>query len=166
MSRKIKYLCIHCTATKEGSSYTGRQVRGWHKDKGWKVVGYHWYIDLKGYVDNLHPVDGDNLIQTNEIVNGCWGLNSKSLHVCYCGGVDADGKPKDTRTQSQRESLEIVVKGMIRRYPHIKVLGHNQAIYPGRTPKACPSFNVPDWLERIGVSEDNIERRANIFTDE
>ena len=165
MSKKIKYLCIHCSATRENAHYTGEDIREWHKDKGWKVVGYHWFIDLFGEIEELHEINDDNILQKSEVVNGCWGINSKSLHVCYCGGTDANGKPKDTRNQVQRESLESLVKRLIRTYPDIKVLGHNQAIYPGRVQKACPSFFVPHWLEFIGVKHHNIEWRKNIFTE-
>ena len=160
---KIKYLCIHCSATPENVAYTGDDIKDWHKRKGWKVVGYHWFIGLDGEVEELHEINDDNILQRSEVVNGCWGINSKSLHVCYCGGLGLDFKPKDTRNQEQRESLEALIKNVIRAYPDIKVLGHNQAIHPSREVKACPSFDVATWLYHIGIDEKNIEHRANIF---
>lgn len=161
---RIRFIVIHCSATPEGVPYTGEDIRRWHKAKGWKQVGYHWFIDLDGKLEVLQSIDDDDYLTGLEIVNGCWGLNQSSLHVCYCGGTDADSKPKNTLNQPQRETLESLVKSIIRRYPTIKVVGHNQCIHPSRTPKACPSFRADSWAFRVGIKDENIERRDNIFT--
>jgi len=73
----------------------------------------------------------------------------------YAGGMDKENKsPKDTRTKEQLATLEVYVKYTVKRHPKILVLGHNEA--PNAHGKACPSFNVGEWLRSIGVSEANI----------
>ena len=124
-----------------------RQVSG----RGWKQVGYSDIIHPNGEVENLVPYDDDGIVQPREITNGALGLNGMSRHVSYIGGIDATGKPKDTRTARQMISLDRYIKEMIRKHPDIKILGHNQV-----ATKACPSFNVPFYLKSIGVDAKNI----------
>ena len=61
-----------------------------------------------------------------------------SIGVCYKGGLDANGKPKDTRTLKQRASLIALVLDLHRQFPKAVIRGHNEM--PGATPKACPCF--------------------------
>ena len=35
-----------------------------------------------------------------------------------------------------------------RRFPGVRIVGHNQL-----AAKACPSFDVPEWLESIGIKQ-------------
>jgi N-acetylmuramoyl-L-alanine amidase len=154
----LKYLVIHCSATREGQNITSTQIKNMHTlpvekgGRGWSRVGYSDFILLDGTVENLRGYNDDMWVQANEITNGALGFNNVSRHICYAGGVMIDGKtPKDTRTQEQRFALENYVLDMISKYPHIQILGHNQVAN-----KACPSFSVPVWLRSLGISEKNI----------
>lgn len=150
---KLQILIIHCTATPEGRKVTSDMIRKWHlKDRGWNQVGYADMIHLDGKVENLVPYNEDNIVDAWELTNGAVGMNSKSRHIVYVGGLEADGKlAKDTRTPEQLKTLEAVVKNTIAKHPDIKVAGHNQFAQ-----KACPSFDVPAWLKAIGVESENI----------
>jgi len=154
---KIKYLIIHCTATPEGREVTSETIRHWHTDpppagRGWKQVGYTDIIHLDGNVERFAKNNDDANVDPWEITNGAVGINSVSRHIVYIGGVDADQKTaKDTRTRAQLDALEYFVKDFLKKYPWVKVAGHNQF-----AAKACPSFNVPRWLVSIGVSPANI----------
>ena len=58
------------------------------------------------------------------------------------GGVAKDGKtPKDTRTGCQKKALEKDVKDFHRRFPEVRIVGHNEL-----AAKACPSFDVQKCL--------------------
>lgn len=156
MPKKLSILCIHCTATPEGRIVTPDDIRDWHlspapKGRGWKQVGYSDMILLGGNLINLVPFDDDDEVDAWEITNGAAGINSIARHIVYVGGTDKKGKAKDTRTADQRLTLEKYVRSMIKKYPKIKVAGHNQF-----AEKACPSFDVPTWLRSIGVAEENI----------
>ena len=155
---KLTYLVIHCTATPEGKEVTSDDIRRWHtspkpKGRGWKQVGYADMIHLDGTIENLVPYNNDDKVDSWEITNGAYGINSTSRHVVYVGGVDADDvkKAKDTRTWLQELSMINYVKETIAKHPTILVAGHNQFAN-----KACPSFDVPKWLKAIGVEEKNI----------
>jgi len=157
MAKKLEYLIIHCTATPEGRIVTAKDIREWHLSKppegrGWKQVGYSDMILLGGTVLNLVKYDDDDEVDPWEITNGVAGINGKSRHIVYVGGTDAKGKAKDTRTDVQRATMLRYCKNMVKLYPDIKIAGHNQ-FDPN---KACPSFNVPLWLELMGFPEQNI----------
>lgn len=148
---ELKRLVIHCTATPEGREVTSAEIRHWHCDpaskggRGWKKVGYSDMIHLNGGVENLIPYNEDNNVDPWEISNGAAGYNSTSRHVVYVGGVDKEGKPKDTRTDEQKATLIKYVKDFHRRHPNAEIVGHHQ-LDPG---KACPSFDVPSWVKSI-----------------
>lgn len=157
----LDYLVIHCTDTPEARPVSKEDILRWHTKplsaggRGWKVPGYRDMIYLDGQLINLVPFNSDNLVDPWEITNGVAGMNGKAVHIVYVGGKDRDNKnPKDTRTKSQLETMELYVKYTIKRYPSIQVLGHYEA--PTANGKTCPCFNVPDWLRSIGVAEKNI----------
>lgn len=156
---KLKYLVIHCTATPEGRVVTKADIIKWHtspKSKGgngWKQVGYSEMIGLDGVIIPLVKYNDDDIVDSWEITNGVAGYNSLCRHIVYAGGVDKDKlKPKDTRTEAQKTTLEAYVKGFIIKHPNILVCGHNY-LNPA---KACPSFDVKKWLKSIGVKDKNI----------
>lgn len=161
MSKKIKYLIIHCTATPEGRDVTAREIRAWHthpkpKGRGWKQVGYADMIHLDGKIENLVPYDNGDIVDSWEITNGVAGINSVCRHVVYVGGTDKNRKPKDTRNDDQKDMLLRYVKASIDSHPHIKIGGHKQF----DNGKACPSFDVPKWLRENGIPEKNIYDEA------
>ena len=84
-----------------------------------------------------------------EITNGVAGYNSVSRHIVYAGGCEKDGRtPKDTRTVCQKRALEKYVKDFHRRFPDVRIVGHNEL-----AAKACPSFDVRKWLVSIGIRQ-------------
>jgi N-acetylmuramoyl-L-alanine amidase len=96
--RKINKIILHCTATPEGRHTTVEDIRRWHKAQGWSDIGYHYVVYLDGSVHEGRPVD---------IVGAhTKGHNTGSISVVYVGGIDKMNlKPKDTRTEEQKEAL-------------------------------------------------------------
>lgn len=148
---KLQYLVIHCTATPEGREVTSAEIRKWHTSpvskggRGWKQVGYTDMIHLDGRIERLVKNNEDANVDPWEVTNGVAGHNNVSRHIVYVGGMDKANKAaKDTRTAAQLRTLEIYVKDFHRRFPEVKIVGHNQL-----AAKACPSFDVPAWLKSI-----------------
>ena len=156
MSKPMKYLVIHCTATKAGREVSSDEIRHWHTDpvckggRGWKQVGYTDMIHLDGRIERLVRNNEDANVDPWEITNGASGYNAISRHIVYVGGVDANdaNKAKDTRTPAQKEALKRYVRDFHMRFPQVKIIGHNQL-----ASKACPSFDVPKWLKEIGINQ-------------
>lgn len=128
--RNINEIIIHCAATPEGKPFTVADIDRWHRQRGWKGIGYHFVIYLDGSVYKGRPI---------ELVGAhCLGHNANSIGICYIGGCTADGKrPKDTRTPAQKASLVRLVSELRRQYPKATVHGHCEF-----ADKACPAFDV------------------------
>ncbi len=135
--RKIEKIIIHCTATPEGRTATVADVTAWHKQRGFNTIGYHFLIGINGEVWTGRPV---------EIIGAhCEGRNADSIGISYVGGLAKDGKTaKDTRTSAQTASLLKLVKELKSKYPNATIHGHNEF-----AAKACPSFNVKQWLTAV-----------------
>ena len=131
--REIDKIIIHCTATKEGKDYSVDTVRKWHLKRGWSDIGYHFLIRLDGTIEKGRDV--------NRIGAHCKGHNKGSIGICYVGGCDSSLKPKDTRTDAQRESLNKLLLELKTVYPLATIHGHNEF-----SSKACPSFDVQTEL--------------------
>lgn len=151
----LKRLVIHCTATPEGREVTSAELRHWHCDpvaqggRGWKQVGYTDMIHLNGGVERLVGNNEDAEVDPWEVTNGAAGYNQTSRHVVYVGGLASDGRtPKDTRTESQLQSMARYVKDFHRKHPGLPIVGHRDL--PG-VKKDCPSFDVKRWLREIGI---------------
>ena len=151
----MQYLVIHCTATPEGREVSAAEIRRWHTapvsqgGRGWKQVGYTDMVHLDGRVERLVNNNEDAQVDPWEVTYGAKGYNSISRHIVYVGGCDKAGKPKDTRTEAQREALKRYVEDFHARFPQVKIVGHHE-LNPG---KACPSFDVPTWLRPIGIRQ-------------
>jgi len=128
--RLIKSIIIHCLSTPEGRDVHIDEVRRWHVDeRGWSDVGYHWLITLDGEIEKGRP----------ESKSGAHakGHNSTSVGVAYVGGCDIDMKPKDTRTDAQKETLLCLLEDLKGRYPDAEIIGHRDV-----SSKSCPSFDA------------------------
>ena len=126
----VSYIIIHCTATRETQDYTPEQLKHDHLARGFIDVGYHFYIRKDGTVTQHRRL--------NEVGAHCRPFNRCSIGVCYEGGLDANGKPKDTRTLKQRASLIALVLDLHRQFPNAVIRGHCEM--PGAIPKLCPNF--------------------------
>ena len=95
--RTINEIIVHCTATPEGKDYTVDDITRWHKERGFKTIGYHYVVYRDGSVHEGRPLA--------EVGAHCKGHNAHSIGVCYVGGLTADGrKAKDTRTLDQKKA--------------------------------------------------------------
>lgn len=135
--RKITEIIVHCTATKEGQHYTIEDVRRWHmQGNGWKDIGYHYLVYLDGTIVSGRPIA--------QVGAHCSGHNANSIGVCYVGGVDVNGKAKDTRTEAQKRSLVELLSMLRRSFPQAKIYGHRNFAN-----KACPSFDAKTEYSNI-----------------
>ena len=127
--RHIQAIIVHCSATKEGMDFHAGDIDRWHRERGFKCIGYHYVIDLDGTVERGRS--------ESEIGAHCTGHNRNSIGVCYIGGLDKDGRAKDTRTRAQRTSLLHLINMLKAKFPHARVYGHRDF-----AAKACPCFDA------------------------
>lgn len=132
--------------------------------RGWSRSGYSDIIRLDGTLESLTEWDQDNKIESNEYTFGVKYstlLNQNARHICYIGGVSANDirLAKDTRTPEQLKTMETYIKFSLLRNPNLIIAGHNQV-----QNKPCPSFEVPDYLRKIGISEYNIANWGKLYS--
>ena len=143
-----KYLVIHCSATKLSQDVDIERVKKWHVDgRGWSDVGYHYYIRKDGTLELGRDRDNDGDVW-EEIGAHVRNFNSKSVSICYEGGLDEQGEPKDTRTKEQLLVMTALVKLISSQVKGIKIRGHRD--FPN-VAKSCPCFDVATWCELINV---------------
>ena len=136
--RDIDYIVIHCAATKPSMDVPIERVKKWHLDRGWSDIGYHYYITRDG---EIHK--GRKLSTIGAHVRG---YNSKSIGICYEGGIDESGEPEDNRTKAQKKSLLKVVQILKFVFSGAIVQGHRD--FPNVN-KACPSFDAKNEYKEL-----------------
>ena len=129
--RKITEIILHCSATKEGANFHAKDIDQWHRNRGFNEIGYNFVIDLDGTIEKGRDLE--------KIPAHCTGHNKNSIGICYVGGLDNNGQPKDTRTDAQKESLYKLLDSLLDKYnlDIDNVYGHYQFAN-----KACPSFKI------------------------
>ena len=136
-TRTINEIIVHCSATPEGKDYTLDTIRKWHLQRGFSDIGYHYVIHPDGKVEEGRDV---NIAGAH-----CSGHNSKSIGICYIGGMTADNKKaKDTRTSEQHTMLLWLLMKMRKLYPSAKIHGHRDF-----AAKDCPSFDATEEYKNI-----------------
>jgi N-acetylmuramoyl-L-alanine amidase len=131
--RTIKQIIVHCSATYPGQHCDARVIDSWHRQRGWDGIGYHFVILPDGDIEYGRPI--------SMIGAHVKGKNQFSIGICYIGGLDDTGKPKDTRTIEQRISIEAMVAGLYSAFPLAEVTGHRDLTHD----RDCPCFDVPNW---------------------
>ena len=135
--REIKYIVIHCTGA-TGTQSTASIKNYWKSVMKWKSVGYHYLISMDGGYEQLSPIENPT--------NGVKGFNATSVHICYKGGAGG----LDSRTEEQKQTLEMLVKQMKAKFPNAEIKGHRDFLTKGKPEwKECPSFDVSTWLKEI-----------------
>ena len=130
--RTITLIIIHCSAVKPWQESGVREIDRWHRAKGWKSCGYHYVVRRDGTVEVGRPVE--------EVGAHCLNRNRHSIGICYEGGLDAEGRPADTRTEAQKKALRELLQQLHAQFPRAIIAGHNVF----NPMKACPCFNALD----------------------
>lgn len=151
-NRFIDKIIIHCSASKEGKDVTVEQIDKMHRQRGFAGIGYHFVIYRDG---SIH--DGRDI---GKVGAHTTGYNTGSIGICYVGGLDKDGKIKDTRTYQQKDSLYKLVRELMKIYPIKEVKGHRDyspdingdgVISKYEWIKGCPCFEVSDFMKEYGL---------------
>lgn len=151
-NRFIDKIIIHCSATKEGKDVTVEQIDKMHRKRGFACIGYHFVIYRDG---SIH--DGRDISKVGAHTTG---YNTGSIGICYVGGLDKNGKIKDTRTYQQKDSLYKLVRELMKMYPIKEVKGHRDyspdtngdgVISKYEWIKGCPCFEVSDFMKEYSL---------------
>ena len=151
--RTINLIVVHCSATREDKSFTEHDLDVCHRRRGFNGVGYHFYIRKNGDIKSTRPLE--------RIGAHSRGFNRESIGICYEGGLDCMGQPKDTRTCWQKHSLRVLILTLLKDFPGCRVCGHRDLspdldgdgeIEPEEWIKACPCFEASKEWDKEQVS--------------
>jgi hypothetical protein len=147
----IHSIILHCSATYEGVDVSAKDIDKWHKARGWSMIGYHRVIRLDGTVENGRP-----FFRRGAHVAG---NNTNTLGFCMIGGLDSEGKPKNTFSQEQYNTLMLEIINARKICQNITTIdGHRDhspdlngdgIITRDEWIKECPCFDVAKWLKDI-----------------
>ncbi len=141
--QKWENIIIHCSDSSWGSE---KEIRHWHVDKnGWSDTGYHFIIlngrirpnfyleGMQGSIEVGRMLDGDSIVDSEEIGAHALGYNNKSIGICLIGA--------GVFSYPQINSLTGLVRELQLRFniPIHKVLGHYEVDTKGKT---CPNIKM------------------------
>jgi len=131
---------VHCSATKPSMDTDIKDIDRWHRERGFLKVGYHYVIKRDGTLQK-----GRELMEAGAHVKS---YNHRSVGICLVGGVsETDVNVAENNFEKEQWStLYNLVVDLKEQFPEAKVMGHNEV-----SSKACPSFNVQEWLVEKGL---------------
>lgn len=132
---RITHIVVHYTATYPDQNTTAADVNRMHKARGWKGIGYHWFIRRNGLIEPGRP--------ESQVGAHVGGQNTGKIGIAWAGGIDRSTGSNvgvDNMTPEQNESLIWLIRDLLARYPGAKVVGHKDL-----AATQCPGFDVPVW---------------------
>lgn len=142
---RIDYIVVHCSDTPADREVGAADIRLWHRQQGWRDIGYHYVIRRDGVLETGRPEDqaGAHAKQ----------MNKNSIGICLAGGsppIGSEarrmGQGENNFTDDQFATLTEKLTDLTARYPNATVLGHRDI---KGVNKACPTFDVIPWWESV-----------------
>jgi hypothetical protein len=166
MSRDIDYIIFHCSDSNWGDVDV---IRGWHKVRGWRDVGYNAVIlngsrglgeyspDDDGLIEQGRGLDFSAQIESNEQGAHVLGYNGRAVGICLIG--------RDKFTLKQFHSAIAIARVFKKICPNVLVAGHNEM--PTAGGKTCPNFDMGAFrhllLDSVNNDTDALNNRMREF---
>ena len=138
---QVQFITLHCSATRPTQIAGVKEIRTWHRKKGWSDIGYHFVVRRDGTVEKGRPLN-----QTGAHVQG-W--NKNNIGICLEGGLDDQFQPSNNFTREQWRALKPLVASLKAKAKAAKVVGHRD--FPNVN-KACPCFEAKAWAKDNGFA--------------
>lgn len=122
---KPERIVIHCSDTPNNMDWvSSKHIDDWHKQKGFKEIGYHFVIKRDGELETGRPM--------NKMGAHVKGHNYDSIGICLIG--------KDKFTREQFKSLRYCLEGIYQLYgiSEDKIFCH----YELDSKKTCPNIRA------------------------
>ena len=125
MGREIKKVIVHCSDSDLPQHDNVETIHSWHRDRGWKGIGYHFVITKNPIQSNSLQVGRD----IQEVGAHCKEHNADSIGICLTG--------KSEFTSQQFEQLVGFLAYLNRKYGTLEVYPHSYF----NKEKTCPNFH-------------------------
>lgn len=142
--KPVTHIVVHYSATYEDQNITAADIDRMHKNRGWKGIGYHYFIRRDGTLERGRP--------ENEIGAHVGGQNSGKIGICWAGGLNRKTGPNvgvDNRTDAQNGTLIKLIRDLLKRHPGAQVVGHRDL-----AATQCPGFDVRSWWASVQKQKD------------
>lgn len=149
-----RYLVVH-TAAYDGENDSLEDIIEWHKERGFRTIGYHYYIRKNGLIRKGREDDrmGAHCKAS--------GMNHKSLGICFEGHHDYEDW-----TTNQKASFTVLCQELMKEYniPEENVIGHREAYNEDPPPKTCPGKKIDMKVVRNKYTKtpDRVEKYADL----
>ena len=144
---KIHTIVIHYSATYPDAHVTRDVVDRWHRERGFREIGYHWFIRRDGTIEEGRA--------EGTLGAHVRGHNSGTIGICWAGGLERSSGPNVgvwNPTEAQEQTLIQLIRDIQKRHPDAKrVIGH-KALAPTECP-GLPKGGVAEWWARHGGKE-------------
>lgn len=137
--KDVQFITLHCSATRPTQIAGVKEIRQWHRKKGWADIGYHFVVRRDGRVEKGRPIT-----ETGAHVQG-W--NKNNVGICLEGGINDRFQPENNFTREQWRALKPLVAGLREKATKAKIVGHRD--FP-KVDKACPCFDAKTWAKDNG----------------
>ena len=128
----VRFLVLHCSATRCDSDYPPEQMLRDHKARGFRTIGYHFYVRKDGSLSQHRKL--------LEVGAHCRPYNRCSIGICYEGGLDEEGCAANTLTEPQFQTLTELFERLVVLFPDAMIMGHRDM--RSSTPKECPCLDT------------------------
>ena len=132
-------IVIHCSASNLEKHDNAATIDLWHKRRGWKGIGYHWFIRSDGKLETGRPIDADPYLDADEQGAHVLGYNRDYLGVCLHGIDSNDFTPAQFHTLKDLIENQVLTKNK-----DAEILGHNYFT----DKKTCPNFDWRAWVKK------------------
>jgi N-acetylmuramoyl-L-alanine amidase len=132
--QQVRFLVVHCSASPPSVRCDVTVIDRWHRERGFRKIGYHFVICRDGVVQSGRALD--------EVGAHVEGFNACSIGICLVGGVDEKNQPQNNFTPEQFTALHALLIRLFYKFHDAEVQGHRD--FPN-VAKACPSFDVKPW---------------------
>lgn len=117
----VEYIIIHHAAS-DDPRLDVMTVHGWHQERGWAGIGYHFFIKQDGIIQAGRPLAtrGAHTL----------GYNDRSWGVCFAGHFE-----RRPPTLAQMQSLDLLLPYLKDLKPNLTVGGHGEfqaTLCPGK----------------------------------
>lgn len=120
--RTISRVFLHCSASDNPLHDNTVVIDGWHRQRGFTQIGYHYYISKDGKLHEGRPINSTPAAQE--------GHNTGTIAICL-GGLDVD-----KFTFKQFHTLRKLCSQIRDAIPKVTFHGHTE-VNPAKT---CPVF--------------------------
>lgn len=140
--RKIKKIILHCSDSDVVKHDDVNIIKRWHIARGFKTVGYHFFIQGNGTEQRGRPLDEDTFIEPDEVGAHTIGYNFDSVGICL------HGRKVFSYQQFRKLAIRIELLKHQCGLLNIDVVGHCQTTSGKKAGKTCPNFDVDRFKKK------------------